>query len=232
MPTGGRAVASLATRASGDAGASRTSLATGAYNRLREAILRGDLRPNQRLVETQLAEWLELSRTPVREALGRLASAGLVISERRGWIVRDYTADEVSEIHEVRAALEGMAAYLACERASSEEIARIVAFHRTQRRARLTSPPSDDLVEYNETFHQSIVAAALNARLEHLNRQNREFFFTYRIARLFSEDDAKASLAGHDRVIDALEVRDAERAEQAMRRHILDARDVIIRKLF
>ncbi len=220
------------------AGASRSdgggnpSLATIAYNQLRDAILRGELRPNQRLVELQLAEWLELSRTPVREALGRLASDGLVLSERRGWTVRDYSPEEVSAIHEVRAALEGMAAFLACRRGSDEDIARIVAFHKRQDRNGLTSPPADYLVEYNETFHQSVVAAAGNERLEDLNRKNREFFFNYRIAKVFTEADAQASIAGHDRVVDALVVRDAERAEQAMRDHILSARDLIIRKLY
>ena len=208
------------------------SLAAAAYNGIRDAILRGGLRPNQRIVETQLAEWLKLSRTPVREALGKLASDGLVISERRGWTVRDYSPQEVSEIHEVRAALEGMAAYLACQRGSDEDIARIVAFHKRQDRERLTMPASDYLVEYNETFHQSIVAAAGNPRLQELNRQNREFFFTYRIAKLFSEHDATASVAGHDAVIDALAVRDGERAELEMRNHILGARDVIIQRLY
>jgi DNA-binding GntR family transcriptional regulator len=208
------------------------SLATAAYNALRDAILRGYLRPNQRVVETQLAEWMNLSRTPVREALARLANEGLVFSERRGWTVRDYSPQEVSEIHEVRAALEGMAAYLACERGSEEEIGRIVGFHRDQDRERLTMAASEYLVEYNETFHQVIVAAAGNERLAELNRRNREFFFTYRIARLFTEDDAKVSVAGHDKIVEAIEARDGERAELEMRRHILGARDVIIRKLY
>jgi DNA-binding GntR family transcriptional regulator len=208
------------------------SLATAAYERLRDAILRGDLRPRQRVVETQLAEWMNLSRTPVREALARLASEGLVISERRGWTVRDYSPEEVSEIHEVRAALEGMAAFLACERGSDEEIARIVDFHTSQDRKRLTAAASEYLVEYNETFHQAIVAAAGNDRLAELNRRNREFFFTYRIAKLFTEQDAEASVAGHDLVIEAIKARDGERAELEMRRHILDARDVIIQKLY
>lgn len=208
------------------------SLATTAYNRVRDAILRGELRPNERLVETELAEWLKLSRTPIREALGRLASDGLVTSQRRGWLVRDYTPQEISEIHEVRAALEGMAAFLASERGSDEEIAQLVAFHRRQHRESLTLPPAAQLVEYNEAFHQAVVARAGNERLRYFVRRNREFFFTYRIAQLYSEDEARASLEGHDRVVEALAVRDSERAEQAMRRHILEARDVIIRKLY
>lgn len=208
------------------------SLATGAYNRLREAILRGDLRPNARLVETELAGWLEVSRTPLREALAHLASDGLVESRRRGWAVREHTAREVREIHEVRAALEGMAALLACTRASDEQIEAIIDFHHEQNRNRLEMPASDYLVEYNDAFHRTVVAASRNERLHHFIRRNREFFFTYRIARLYSDQEARASLKGHDEVVEALEVRDGERAERAMRQHILEARDVIISKLY
>lgn len=208
------------------------SLASSAYNRLREAILRGELRPNERLVETELADWLELSRTPVREALGRLAFDGLVTSRKRGWAVREHTADEVREIHEVRAALEGMAAFLACARASDEAIAELATFHSSQNPERLAMPPSDYLVEYNEAFHRAVIVAASNERLEHFVRQNREFFFTYRIARLYTRDDSLASLAGHDKIVDALVARDGERAEAAMREHILEARDAIVAKLY
>jgi DNA-binding GntR family transcriptional regulator len=211
---------------------SSVSLATGAYNRLRDAILRGDLRPNARLVETELAGWLEVSRTPLREALGRLASDGLVEGRRRGWAVREHTAQEVSEIHEVRAALEGMAALLACNRASDEQIEQIADFHHEQDRNRLEMPASDYLVEYNDAFHQTVVAAAGNERLNHFIRRNREFFFTYRIAKLYTDEEARASLQGHDEIVDALMVRDGDRAERAMRQHILEARDLIISKLY
>jgi DNA-binding GntR family transcriptional regulator len=211
---------------------SGTSLAAGAYDRLREAIIRGDLRPNSRLVETELAGWLNVSRTPLREALARLASDGLVESRRRGWIVREHTAQEVREIHEVRAALEGMAALLACQRASDGQIQEIVDFHHHQNRTKLEMPASDYLVEYNDAFHDAVVVASGNERLRHFIRRNREFFFSYRIARLYSEEEARASLKGHDEVVEALTARDGERAERAMRQHILEARDVIISKLY
>jgi DNA-binding GntR family transcriptional regulator len=207
------------------------SLATSAYNRLREAIVRGDLRPNSRLVETELAGWLKVSRTPLREALAHLASDGLVESRRRGWVVREHTAGEVSEIHEVRAALEGMAALLACERATDAQIQEIVDFHHEQNRSKLEMPASDYLVEYNDAFHEAVVVASGNERLRQFIRRNREFFFTYRIAKLYTDQEARASLKGHDDVVDALQVRDGERAERAMRQHILEARDVIIEKL-
>lgn len=208
------------------------SLATGAYNRLRQAILQGELRPNEQLVEAELAEWLEVSRTPLRESLIRLASEGLVISRRRGWAVREFTAQEVTEIHEVRAALEGMAVYIAAERASDEQIAHLVEFHSSQNMEALASSPGAYLVEYNDAFHTEIVDMAANERLREFIRVNRDFFFTYRIAKLYSEDEARRSLKGHDEIIEALRDRDGERGEQAARRHILEARDAIIRKLY
>jgi DNA-binding GntR family transcriptional regulator len=208
------------------------SLATGAYNRLREAILTGELRPNEQLVEAELANWLKVSRTPLRESLIRLASEGLVRSRRRAWVVREYTAQEVIEIHEVRAALEGMAVYIAAERATDEEIARIVEFHSHQNREALANSPGAYLVEYNDAFHEELVALAGNERLREFVRVNRDFFFTYRIAKLYSEEEAEASLRGHDEIIEALRDRDGDRGEQAARRHILEARDAIIAKLY
>jgi DNA-binding GntR family transcriptional regulator len=208
------------------------SLATGAYNRIREAILTGELRPNEQLVEAELAKWLEVSRTPLRESLIRLASEGLVISRRRGWVVREYTAQEVTEIHEVRAALEGMAVFIAAERASDEQIAHIDEFHSSQNREALAASPGAYLVEYNDAFHEEIVAMAGNDRLREFIRLNRDFFFTYRIAKLYSEEEARSSLAGHDQIIEALRERDGDRGEQAARRHILEARDAILRKIY
>jgi DNA-binding GntR family transcriptional regulator len=211
---------------------STESLATGAYNRLREAILTGKLRPNEQLVEAELADWLEVSRTPLRESLIRLASEGLVKSRRRAWVVREYTAQEVTEIHEVRAALEGMAVFIAAERATDEQIEHIVAFHSHQNREALEASPGAYLVEYNDAFHEEIVAMAGNERLREFIRVNRDFFFTYRIANLYSEEEAHASLRGHDEIIEALRDRDGERGEGAARAHILEARDAIIAKLY
>jgi DNA-binding GntR family transcriptional regulator len=208
------------------------SLADTAYLRLREAILQGELRPNQRLVEAELAEWLQLSRTPLREGLSRLASEGLVATRRRGWVVREFTPQEVAEVHEVRAALEGMAVFLAAERASDDQIASIVEFHSAQNQEALAAQPGNYLVEYNDAFHTAIVDMCDNERLRYFIRINRDFFFTYRIAKLYSENEARRSLAGHDEIIDALRERDGERGERAMREHILEARDAILQKLY
>jgi len=89
---------------------------------LRRQIVEGTLRPRERLIAADLADKLQVSRTPVREALYLLASEGLVVPTRRGFAVREFTPSEIIEIYEVRAALEGMAARLAAERGGGRAI--------------------------------------------------------------------------------------------------------------
>ena len=206
-----------------------------AYEELRRAILEGELRPNARLVEAELAERLNISRTPLREGLARLSSEGLVVRSHRSWVVREYTPKEVSDIHEVRAGLEGMAAFLMASVATDEEIEELAAFHRSEVDEHLdaiVSPPGRAVVDYNDVFHEAIVRCSGNTRLHQFVRQNREFFFTYRIANLYSPDELRQSLRGHNAIVEALEARDSGRAQATLRDHVLEARDLIISKLY
>lgn len=200
-----------------------------AYARIRTAIARGDLRPNERLVETELAEWLSISRTPIRESLQRLALEGLVVSRRRGWVVREPTREEIREIYEVRGALEGCAARLAAERGSDSQLARIAAIQHGAGEEAVRSPRRQ-LVDLNDAFHAAILDAAANERLAQLIRGSTEHFFNYRIANLYTDEEAQASLAGHERILAALEARDADRAERAIRQHIREALEVTLAK--
>src|SRR5579859_8257976 len=95
------------------------------YEELRQAIVEGRIRPNERLIELELARALNVSRTPVRESILQLVADGLVVSRRRGWVVREHSPEEIREIYEVRAALEGFAANLAAVRATDEQLAEI-----------------------------------------------------------------------------------------------------------
>jgi DNA-binding GntR family transcriptional regulator len=201
-----------------------------AYTYLRRAILRGELRPNERLIEVDLAEQLDISRTPIREVLQRLGTEGLIVRVRRGWRVREHTTDEIGEIYEVRAALESYAAWLAAERAGDEELQRIRAIH-----ADADSPEPrtarDHLVEVNDDFHEAIVVAAHNTRLIELARQSREYYFNYHIARLYSDAEATASVDDHEEIVRALLARDCRGAEVAMQRHVLRALELVQAKL-
>ena len=96
---------------------------TSVFETLRREIVAGELRPNSPLIELDLAQRFEVSRTPVRESLQRLATAGLVVPRKRGWAVREFTTEEIRQNAEVRMALEGYAAGLAATRASATPVA-------------------------------------------------------------------------------------------------------------
>jgi DNA-binding GntR family transcriptional regulator len=200
------------------------------YERLREAIVTGRARPNERLIEAELAERLQVSRTPIRESLQRLAAEGLVVSRRRGWVVLEHTSTEIREIYEARAALEGYCARLAAERATEAQLKEIASLHRGDPK-RILKSSRQHLVEVNDRFHDAIVAAAQNERLADMIRRNRTFYFTFRIAQLYSDEEADASIAGHLAIVRALLQRDSNRAERAMRAHINLALAVILAKL-
>jgi DNA-binding GntR family transcriptional regulator len=208
-------------------GASRSD---NVYERLREAIVTGRARPNERLVEAELAERLEVSRTPIREGLKKLAAEGLVISRRRGWIVREHTSDEIREIYEARSALEGYCARLAAQRGTEAEIQGIVALHRGEDMGTLQSS-RERLVQLNDLFHEAIISAAHNERLVNIVRTNRHYYFNFKIASLYTDEEAEASIAGHEAIICALLDRDPERTEREMRRHIDLALTVMLGKM-
>ena len=196
--------------------------------RLRAAIVRGRFGSNERLVETELAEWLSVSRTPVREALQRLAADGLVVSRRRGWVVYAHSPDEVREIYEARVALEGYAARLAAERASAEQLADVVAAQQAALRSLAGS--REGLVEANDRFHAAVTLAASNRRLADLLERNRLYHFNYRLAATYTDAEAAEGEEQHARLAQAILARDAQRAEALMRAHIEQALAMIARR--
>lgn len=202
-----------------------SNLADGVYHQLREDVLLGRLRPNELLVESELAERLAVSRTPVREGLQRLASEGLIVSRRRRWVVYEHSLAEIREIYEIRAGVEGFAARLASQRATAEQLAAIAEVTRSRRLNKTRG--DENMVESNERFHQLITEAAGNSRLQALVEHNRLFYFNNQVARLYREGDIEHSQAQHMALVEALEERDADRAEQLARDHVFAALDVI-----
>lgn len=200
----------------------------GLYERLRHSIVSGELRPNQRLIELELAAQLDVSRTPVREALQRLAGDGLVLSHRRGWIVREHTATEIMEIYECRMALEGYAARLAAERAQPEDVERLAAI---LGKGRDDAVVRDWMAPVNEEFHTAVIEAADNQMLAELCRKSRLFYFNNRIAMLYTEDLAAQSRRQHYALLDAIREHRPADAEAIAREHIETALRVILERL-
>jgi DNA-binding GntR family transcriptional regulator len=199
------------------------------YDRLRADIVHGALRPNQRLVELELAEALGVSRTPVRETLQRLTLEGLVRRERGGWVVHEHSAEEIRALYEVRAALEGYAAFLAAGRATAEELRALDALYPPGDAAAELAP--DVQVELNERFHDGVIAAAGNPRLAQLSRSSRQYYFNHRIARSYDAEDNRRSIDGHRRILDALGRGDGPEAEARAREHVDYALSIVLTKI-
>lgn len=193
-------------------------ISQGAYNQLRQDIVHGVLRPNEVLIEGELSERLGISRTPVRECLQRLAADGLIVMRRRRWYVYEHTLDEIREIYEVRAAQEGYAALLACERATP---AQILAIKRAIKDVDHASV--DDRVAANDAFHDRINDACGNGRLiEEINKA-RLFYFNRRLAATYQPSDMTASSAQHHAIAEAVAARKGEDAQRLVHQHIQDA---------
>lgn len=193
------------------------------YEALKKAILSVDVyRDDVRLDERRLAEELGVSRTPIREALGRLEHEGLVRTvPRRGAFVARKSKQEILEMIIVWAALESLAARLITERASDEEIASLrkmfVTFKDNKLEARI-----DEYSETNINFHQALFQIS---QCNLLNQMTENLFLHMRWIRMrtIADDDrASRSIIDHMNIIEALEARNAELAERLTREHTLN----------
>src|SRR5262249_34684896 len=140
-----------------------------AYLAIRRSILEGGLRPGQRIVEQQLAEALNVSRTPVREALVKLERENLVARIGRGMAVRTYSSDEGRDIYDLRAHLESYAARIACERITDAELIALEKVQEELERDRSNVSETErvrQLAQTNQRFHAVVIRAARNAPLE------------------------------------------------------------------
>jgi DNA-binding GntR family transcriptional regulator len=194
---------------------------------IREAILDGRLEPGSRLKEEELARELGISRTPVREALLILQSEGLIeTTPNRGAIVGTHDADDLVDLYQLRALLEGYAARQAAARVSDEEIG--LLRESCDRFDLIASNDVRELVKENLLFHSSIHAAAGSVRLTEMLRRVIELPLVYKSYAWYPPDQKRISAHYHRQITNALSVRDAERAELVMREHVFEARDLLV----
>ena len=157
------------------------------FNTLRRAILKGELKPGERLMEIALAERLGVSRTPIREAIHKLGQEGLVVMiPRRGAMVANITEEDLNDVLEVRLGLEIMAIEKACKRMDQEQLEKLKKageeFRETMKTGDLTL-----LAEADVNFHEIIYQASGNKRLIQMLNNLREQIYRYRIEYLKDE---------------------------------------------
>jgi DNA-binding GntR family transcriptional regulator len=198
----------------------RGRLTDEAYHHVRDAIMRGAFPKGSVLAEVEIARALGSSRTPVRHAFSLLLKEGLLeVGSRRQVIVRGFTPEHREEILMLREALEGLAVRRACEVMSDDDVDYLRLLIIRQRRA-ATNAENDAFLDLDEEFHLGIVEAARLPILHGVLEQLRGFV---RVARLDVSRApsvlAKVS-AEHERIVDALEHRDAAEALAALIAHL------------
>lgn len=190
------------------------------FNTLREAILKGELQPGERLMELQLASKLGVSRTPIREAIRMLEQEGLAVTvPRKGAEVARMTLKDMEDVLEVRDALDELAAQMACERMTAEQLQ---ALKDTKKEFEeiLESGDVKKIADVDVRLHDIIYEATDNARLIALLGNMREQLFRYRVECLKNPENYPALIAEHNAIVDALEARDKVKVTEAMHEHV------------
>lgn len=198
------------------------------YVKLKEMILSAELPPQTRLVETQLAEQFQVSRTPVREALKRLAAEQLVLNDSvRGLVVHAPKPHEVEDVYLVRDPLEALAARLAARRITEDEMTRLKLVLESMQEA-ITEGRTDLIVNANGAFHSVIYRAAGSPTLSRLVNDLRDFVRRFSSEAFASPQRASTVLEEHEAILQALQRRDEEGAAAASSAHIRAASSYLV----
>jgi len=201
-----------------------------AYEVLKRAIIQGTLKPGQRLVEAQIAEMLNISRTPLREAILKLEPMGFVQRlPNGGAMVASLSAQEIRELYAVRSMLEGLAARESAAGLTDEQLGRLADLTRQLETAGAADVAQ--IAEIGERFHLIILEASGNRKCrEHLSML-RDQIDRYRYLTIVIPGREQAAAREHFTLLAVLRRRDPDQAEQAMRRHVLQAGESMMRRL-
>ena len=196
--------------------------------RLRQRIVEGQLAPGAKLNERELSELLNVSRTPLREALKMLAAEGLVeLLPNRGAVVAQMSAQDVADTFEVIAGLEGQSGELAAQRITDAELAEIRALH-FEMMAAFTRRDLPTYYRINAQIHTLINAAARNPVLAQTWRNVNARLQTLRFRSNFDEAKWKRAVKEHERMVELLGARDAAGLRALLIEHLMHKRDAVL----
>ena len=199
------------------------------FNTLRQAILRGELKPGERLMEIQLANKLGVSRTPIREAIRKLELEGLVsIIPNKGAYVTGITRKDVEDIYAIRSLLEGLCARWATAHITEkqldalEENIYLSEFHASKGHAQ-------KLTELDDQFHDILYEACSSKMLEHQLRDFHEYVRRMRKQNLSGSERGLEAVLEHKQIMEAIRRKDADRAQELAALHMRNAYDNMIK---
>ena len=192
------------------------------FHTLREAILKGELKPGERLMELQLAAKLGVSRTPVREAIRMLEQEGLAVTvPRKGAEVARMTEKDMEDVLQIRRALDELAVGLACDNMTEDKLAKLyealVCFEESTRTGDVKSIAQTDM-----EFHEVIYQAADNHKLVNLLNNLREQMYRYRVEYLKNDDVYPALIEEHQKIYEGLKRKDKETVVKIVGNHVVN----------
>ncbi|MCQ2373628.1 MAG: GntR family transcriptional regulator [Phascolarctobacterium sp.] len=198
---------------------------------IRQAIIDGTFSPGERLMEIQLADEMGVSRTPVREAIRKLELEGFVVMiPRRGTYVADISIKDITEIYEIRISLDVLAAGLAAERITDEELATLNNYM-IEISKQVPSMNMEKIVELDTAFHNVLYTASRNERLVSIINNLREQLTGIRGRSMSYPGRLIETMDEHRALVDSIAARDPERAQRAARVHIENAEQTLMRSL-
>ena len=205
-------------------------LADQAFERILSAIITGEIPPGEYIKEARVAKQLNISRGPLREAIGKLEGYKLLVrTPNMGARVIAFTPSDIEELFSIRGALEGLCCQLAATMMTNEELESLE--HLVERmRERPEGALADSYQAADEDFHIQIIRGSRNSRLIRLLCQ--DIYYQLRVIRHYASKHggrARNVYKEHRKILDALQERDPKRAESAMRKHIANARETALK---
>lgn len=204
------------------------SLQEDIYNKLRNAIIYGELSPGEKLSEIELAKRMNTSRTPIREAFRQLQTLGYIaVSPNKGAYVSKLSPEEIEEIYNIVSLLEGYAAELAAQRAN---ISGLNELRRLQRKLIFLASKKKyfDYMKVNTTFHCLIAALSGNNNLNRIVSELRAHIYWYRLASVTVSGYLEKYASDHESIIDSIAKRDSIQARKYMKDHVNFVKKILV----
>jgi DNA-binding GntR family transcriptional regulator len=209
----------------------RKSLGQHVFEHLKQAIIRGEVAPGDRLVESRLADALDISRTPVREAIHKLEREGLLRKlPKGGFTVMNLSREDIEETFGIRCVLESYAARLAAQNYTKEELStledKIREFQQLLDKGQL-----EELPRINTEFHSLFYALSRSPRLIKMINDLRDQIYRFRKILLKKDKWAEVSNQDHRKMLDAMRQRDVNRVERVVKQHIARGHRIVLNAL-
>lgn len=202
-----------------------------AYDLIKKMILKGELKPGERITESQLCSYLGVSRTPIRESIRRLTAEGLVEVNPKGEArITELKENEIEEIYQIRAVLESFAAGEAASRLRDKEIAALRKLLRESGQA-CSGNDFGKMAQINTKFHNLIYKAAKNRKLFQIIDGLCTNVTIHRALILATQRGAQESIRDHEIILDALVKRDKKAAATAVFNHVSRAKIILLEKI-